>query len=424
MEKKQAKKQAKAQKNYYPRRILRYFSYAGGVASGAIEGIVLGYLSFYLTDSIFLSAGVVAAILGVSRVFDGISDLIAGYIIDHTRTRWGKARPYSIFTVIMWIAVIFLFSVPDLSVTGKIVYVFLLYNLTETVAKTMVLTASPVHFKLGYTSDEQLELTGFGGFVGGILSLGVGVVLPILVDQYGASAEGWRMIALVIAIPSVILGLMKLFFVPEVDEEAYVKSKRKKASVKESVKYLFANKYIFMIIVPLVLTTLAGQLGVSTYYFKYIIGNISAASIIGGLGILAMFIMPFLPMLARKVGMRKTIVVSLLIGCVGILIPFLAPSNVLLVAIGMSIFTIAVIPTGMYSTVILVQCMKYTEWKDGKQIDGVLGATVSFTQKIGVAVGAIITGFMLGIAGYDGSLAVQSDAANAMIKFLYLGIPA
>jgi GPH family glycoside/pentoside/hexuronide:cation symporter len=63
-------------------------------------------------------------------------------------------------------------------------------------------------------------------------------------------------------------------------------------------------------------------------------------------------------------------------------------------------------------------------WKDGKQIDGVLGATISFAQKIGTAVGAIITGTMLGMAGYDGSLAVQSDGANAMIKFLYLGFPA
>ena len=261
-------KQAKKQKNYLPRRMLRYFSYAGGVASLSIESIVLGYLSFYLTDSVFLSTGVVAAILGVSRVFDGISDIIAGYIIDHTRTRWGKARPYSLITVIMWILVVLLFSVPELSVTGKIVYVFLLYNLTETVARTMVATAAPVHFKLGYTNDEQLELTGFGGFVGGILTLGVGIALPILVDRYGASAEGWRLIALVLAIPSVILGLMKFFFVPEVDEEAYCKSKKKSISVIESAKLLFANKYIFMMMIPLVLTTLAGQLGISTYYFN------------------------------------------------------------------------------------------------------------------------------------------------------------
>ncbi len=386
--------------------------------------MIMGYLTFYLTDSIFLSAGTVAAILAVSRVFDGISDVFAGYIIDHTKTRWGKARPYTIFTAVMWIAVILLFSVPDLSVTGKIIYVFLIYNLTETIARTMTTAAFTVHFKLAFTNDEQVQLTGFSGFIGGILSLGVGVLLPILVAQYGTTPEGWRLIAIVIAVPSMVLGLLKLFFVPEVDEEAIYRSKKERASFKESIKLLFKNKYIFMLLAAMLLTNLPPALGVAAYYFKYIVGDIAAQSVISMLGILSMAIMPFLPALARKVGIRKTIFLTLMIGFVGVLAPLLSPANVLLIAIGMAINTVAAVPVSMYSNLIVISCMKYTEWKDGKQIDGIISSVGAVAQKVGRALGALVTGVALGIVGYDGTLAVQSDAANSMIIFLYIGVPA
>ena len=414
----------KAAKNYLPRRGLRYLSYTGHFISTTIEASVLGYLSYYLTDSVYMSVGMAATIFAASRVFDGVSDVIAGYIIDHTHTKLGKARPYMLFHAFMWIAVIMLFSVPNFSTAGKFVYVFLCYNLTETVSKTMVGTAFPVLFKLGYTADEQLEVTAIGGLAGSLMSAPVSILMPFMIDRFGTTPGGWRLIAVVMAIPAVLFGLTSLFFVPEVNDTADSRKERENVSIAESVKLLFSNKYVFMLLLARVSIAIVTAGGMTTYYFQYIVGNISAASVTGIVMLPCLLLMPFLPALARKFGIRNSVIGGLLLGIVSTLIPYLAPTNVLLVGISKMLCAVAIIPFAMFVSLIIIQCMKYTEWKSGKQADGVIASIGNVGEKVGLALGSLITGAMLGMAHYNGSLEVQVSSTNEMIKFLFLGLPA
>ncbi len=92
------------------------------LTSNALWGIMAGYLTYYLTQSVLLSSASVGMILMASKVFDGFTDLIAGYIIERTNSKWGKGRPYSLCASIAWIFIILLFSVPSFfSTTGKLV---------------------------------------------------------------------------------------------------------------------------------------------------------------------------------------------------------------------------------------------------------------------------------------------------------------
>ena len=414
----------KAAKNYLPGRGLRYLSYTGHFISTSIEAAIIGYLSFYLTDSVYMSVGMAATIFAASRVFDGVSDVIAGYIIDHTHTKLGKARPYMLFHVIMWFAVILLFSVPDLSTAGKFVYVFLIYNLTETVCKTMVSTAFPVLLKLGYTNDEQLEVTAIGGLAGSLVTAFASIILPFLIDRFGSAPGGWRLIAIMMAIPAALFGISNLFFVPEVNDMAGSSEKREKVSVLESVKLLISNKYVFMLLIARVAIAIVTGGGVTTYYFKYIVGDISAASVVAIVMLPCLALMPFLPAMARKIGMRNSVMGALILGIVGTLIPYLAPSNIWLVGFSKTICALAVIPFSMFMGLLIIQCMKYTEWKSGKQVDGVIASVSSVGEKVGLALGSLSTGVMLSIAHYDGILEAQVASANEMIKFLFLGLPA
>ena len=421
---KSKKSTAKPIRNYLPRRGLRYLSYTGQFISTSIEGAILGYLSFYLTDSVYMSIGMAATIFAASRVFDGISDVIAGYIIDHTHTKLGKARPYMLFHVFMWIAVIMLFSVPDLSTAGKFAYVFVIYNLTEAVCKTMVSTAFPVLLKLGYTNDEQLEVTAIGGLAGSLVTAFASIILPFLIDRFGSTSGGWTLIAIMMAIPAVLFGITNLFFVPEVNDTAGSSGKKEKVSVVESVKLLFSNKYVFMLLIARVAIAIVSAGGVTTYYFKYIVGNISSASVVAIVMLPCLALMPLLPAMARKFGMRNSVIGALVLGAVGTLIPYLAPANIWLIGFSKTICAIAVIPFSMFMGLLIIQCMKYTEWKSGKQADGVIASVSSVGEKVGLALGSLITGVMLGMAHYDGVLEVQVSSANEMIKFLFLGLPA
>lgn len=411
------------QKKYYPHKWLRYISWTGYMTSNAMEAAIIGYLTFYITDSVLLSAGTAAGILAASRIFDGVSDIIAGYIIDHTRTKWGKARPHSIFSVLMWIAVVLLFSVPNLSTTGKIVYIFITYNLADTVARTMLRAAEMVHYKGGFTDDEQISATGFCGTISGVLSLAVGVILPKLIDRFGMTPEGWRLIAILLAVPGIVLGLMKLFFIPEFDAGDAYEKKHENTPILESARLLFKNKYVLFLVVPTFLNAMAQGLGVATYYFKYIVGDIGSQSIVSIAGLFTMIIMPFLPMMAEKMGIRKSIYVFMLLGAACYVPLLFSPKNIALLFIASAGLTVGIVPYAMFSNVCGIQIMKYTEWREGKQIEGLISVSSGFADKLGRALGAVVTGAVLGMAGYNGSLDMQAAQTNFAIRMLYIVIP-
>ena len=85
--------------------------------------VLMMQVTYYCTDLLGMPATLVGSLLMASKVVDACTDLIAGYIIDHTHTKWGKARPYEIFIVLTWVGTVFLFSVPNFGTVGKAVYV-------------------------------------------------------------------------------------------------------------------------------------------------------------------------------------------------------------------------------------------------------------------------------------------------------------
>lgn len=81
-------------------------------------------ITYYCTNSLGLSPGIVGTLLLVSKLFDGFTDLIAGLIIDKTKTKYGKARPYELCILGVWICTVLLFSTPNFGRAGKIIWVF------------------------------------------------------------------------------------------------------------------------------------------------------------------------------------------------------------------------------------------------------------------------------------------------------------
>ena len=418
-------KKEKAKNNHLPhygRRAAVWTTYA---ASNGMEALLLGYMSFYLTDSVLMAAATVGTIIALSRVFDGVSDVIAGFIIDRTNSRWGKARPYSIFSLVMWVAAVLLFSVPEMSNTGKIIYVFIMYNLADTVSRTMLFASESVHCKRAFNPDEQLDVVGIAGLIAGIVNMVVGIVMPLLINSVGKTKEGWTIIALCLAIPGGVMGVLKLFFLPELDvQEVLEKKQEHRLSVKESVTALLHNKYILLFLVVGMMRYIIMGMSMHTYYFTYIVGNLDLYSVVSMVGLLSMVVMPFIPALTRKLGIRKFASIFLFAGAVAYAAVYAAPTNIILLAISSAITLLSGLPVSMLENLVAIQCMKYSEWKDGKQIEGVISSMNGVSHKVGQAIGAMLVGFLLSSSGYNGALEVQGPAAAEMIKFLYIGLPA
>lgn len=174
----------------------------------AVNSILLMQITFYATESVGLSAGVVGTLLLVSKLFDGITDLIAGFIIDKTHTRWGKA-----------------------------IYIFILYLLINAVCVTF-LSASEAVFMACSTSDDNRRAHALtaAGICAMIFPAAISIVLPFLMASWGTQPGGWTKIALVLGIPSCLIGLIRFFYIKE--ERDVESEKNENITLKESLHCL------------------------------------------------------------------------------------------------------------------------------------------------------------------------------------------
>ena len=121
--------------------IAKFWGWQARAVSMGSMTIVLGYLTIFCTDTLMLPAALVGTLLLVSKIFDGVTDLIAGYIIENTKTRWGKARPYEFFIIALWLATWALFSCPEgWSSVVKCVWVFVMYTLVNSIFATFLIS--------------------------------------------------------------------------------------------------------------------------------------------------------------------------------------------------------------------------------------------------------------------------------------------
>lgn len=135
----------------------RLFYGSGDLAANLIYSTLTAFLLVYYTNVVGVGAGVAASIMAISRIFDGISDIIMGRIIDRTHSKMGKARPWMLrLSVPLAICFVIMFSVPaNISTPLQTAYMFLTYNLVSTICYTGVNV--PYSSLQGYITTNQYE---------------------------------------------------------------------------------------------------------------------------------------------------------------------------------------------------------------------------------------------------------------------------
>jgi len=404
---------------------LKLFGFCGGYISTGIESVIISQLTYYLTESVQISAAAVGILLLCTRIFDGISDAVAGFIVDKTNTRWGKARPYSLMYIPMWIAMVFIFSVPKVDVKIQIIYVFVLYLIIEAIGRTFIVCIQSVLLKRAVYEEKQVMYLTVGAFCSYLFGLVASVLMPILISVYGSTKNGWTIISLMFAIPCAILGLFQFLFVKEFPNEHASKTKNETVSFKQGLQVLFKNKYVFILSGAFLMNNFSSTASgpCNTYYCKYIIGDVSMLSIAVAIAFCSLVIMPFLPKLQTKFGMMKLIKAGLLISAIGSAARYLFPTNIYFQGICAAFNLGGALPLGTYINLLFIDCMKYSLWRDGVPVEGVISSVSGVATKLGAGLGSAAVGILMGISGYIGGAAVQSPAALGMIKFLYAGMP-
>ncbi len=396
-----------------------------GVASQGLSLVILANMTYYLTTSIGLAGTVVGTILLLSRLFDGVSDLIAGHIIDRCHFKLGKARPFDLMNIPMWIALVLCYSVPQLNTVAKIIYVFIMYNLCQTVFFTFVSVSGSVRGKRTFNEETRPKAISLSGILTAVFSTIGGILLPILIDSLEYQPHGWTMIALFFAVPGIVMTLAMFFLAPEMPgrEEELV---QKSASFVDNVRILSKNRYLPMLLLVVVASTLVLGLNGSsaTYYFKYYVGDLKISSVLGIVSIAGYIFLAVLPAITKKIGNRKTMVVTFVIVVIGCLLRLIMPTNVPWLAFCALLVTVGTAVGACTRDLMLMDAMQYSEVLTKANSDGSYAAIKGFADKIANGLAPFLIGVMLDAFHFEGDAAVQPDSAIGAIKFLYIFLPA
>lgn len=398
----------------------------GGLGSNLAYILTMTYLTFFYTDIFGISTMVVSGLMLVSRLIDAFTDPIMGMLGDHTRSKMGKYRPWIIFGApILGILIFLLFTAPDLSPTMKIVYVYAVY-ISYSLASTMV--NIPYHSLTPVMSQDPYQRTVIVSWKQGMAmpaQLIVTILALPLVELFGGGKQGWAVYG---ALIGVILTLS--FWMCAWGGKKYdvvdTKKPKKPVSIKGDLKLLFGNKPMIMLMIAFGTDVLANATSsaVSVYYCKYVLNRVDLVPVLAAVALVCgMVLLPILPALSKLFGKKRLYWLGSFFSIVPLAVVYLVPTpSVLLLMTAMGAFGfISKIPSNL-GWAMLPECSDYAEWKFGQRADGLMSSSLTFINKLGMAIGGFFASFLLGLAGFVANQA-QTQAVISIIVFLRFGMP-
>ena len=355
---------------------------AGDLASNTSYGLVSSFVLLYLSDTMGLNTGIIGTLMLVSKFLDGISDVIFGNLIDRTKSKLGKARPWMLYAQIgVSLCLVLLFSIPGgMSETAQYAYFFAFYTALNAIFYTANgIAYSALSALITRNKNERVQLGSIRFMFAVATNIVMGFAVTGAVDAFGGGAAGWRMVAVICGVIGLVVNTISCLCVKELPEEGSAavddtqKPKDDKIGFVESLKLLISNKYYILIAAIYIVYYFMSNLttGSAIYFMKHVLGN---GSLLGLL--LFMFLKG----------------------------------------------TFAGTMSGTLNALI-AEISGYTYRTKGVHIDGMMFSCSSLGVKVGGGIGTAAVGWLLHAAGYAGKAATQTAAATNMIFSMYITIP-
>lgn len=415
--------------------------------SGALllNAVLATYLNVYYTDVLKLTTIWGGAFLTIfpiiSKVIDAITNVIMGYIIDHTKTVQGKARPWILLSApLLLISGVLLFVVPQGNETVQVIWVMLSYNLFYSFAYTIYNMSHNLMVPLSTRNTEQRGSLSVFNQISTIMMSGiiVALIFPMLImPQLGVDKSKWIITMSVLSCLALPLTLMEYYFTKErVTMEDINKKEEEKIPYKNLLKAIFTDKYMVLILLYFLIYTVGTQfknLGL-VYFCNYVLGTYNDGktqtmiSVIGGIpmGIGIFAVWP----LAKKFGKRNLTMAGFVLYAIGSAICWICPTNMVVVLVGQFIKNIGGLPCAYVFMALFADVLDHLEWKNNFRCDGI---AMSIYNIIAVTSVGIVTGLfnmLLSKSGYvapsfingETVAVAQSVATKNAITFSFVGL--
>lgn len=423
----------------------KWFGYLVGPAGALLLNAVLAtYLNIYYTDVLDLThiwGGLFLTIFPIiSKIIDAFTNVIMGYIIDRTKTRQGKARPWLLLSApLVAISGVLLFTVPTASETVQVIWVMLSYNLFYSFAYTIFNMSHNLMVPLSTRNTTDRGGLSVFNQIASIMMSGILVALifpMVIMPMLGVDKAKWIVVMSALSIITLPLILLEYYYTKERVTEETEGAEEKNVPFLTQLKIVFSDKYFLIVIAYFFIYTFGvtmKNLGL-VYYCNWVLGTYNdgitqmLVSVIGGvpMGIGIFAVWP----LAKKFGKRNVTMWGFVLYAIGSLVCWLVPDNLVIVLIGQFIKNIGGLPCAYVFMALFADTLDHIEWKSGIRCDGV---AMSVYNVIACALIGIVTGIFNGLLSNSGYVApkfdelgnlltTQPEAAKSFITFAFVGL--
>lgn len=408
----------------------------GDFASCLYWKSISDFLPIFYTDVLGITAAAAGTLQGVSRSFDALFDIIIGMLGDRTRSRWGKFRPYLLFTCLpMAVVGVLTFFVPDFDAKGKLVWAYVTYNALMLIYTTINIPYTAMLGVLTPDTTDRATLSSYkfiGAFGGGIVITACLMQTTKVGGWLGAAtpAQGWFWSFVIVGLISTLSFLLVFFNT----QERVQPPKAQQTSVARDLGDLFTNRPWWILLATTItfifFCSLRGS--VETYYFKYYVGSqtflghtYSWESLVSifktsnqALSLVGAFFVPFI---VRRLGGKPTFVLlfAIAIGSTGAFY-FLRPDQLGLILGINALGSISGGPLSALMAAMYADTADYAEWKTGRRATGLVFSASIFAQKFGWGWGGAISLIMLNSVGFVANQAQTPETLQGLVRLMSL----
>lgn len=393
----------------------------GDMGTSLVYNMASGFLLYYYTNVVHLPAASVGTVFLIARMLDAVIDMGVGLGVDKTRSRWGRTRPYFLFTALPYAIVsVLLFHVPAWSQQAQVIYAFITFKALGILLSFQAIPYTALMPMMTQNTDERLKLSGMRS-VGTSISvvLGTAATMP-LVGLFGGGneARGFQAVAMLFA----GIGLVATFALYRNCRERHEDHASAAFAIAPAVGQMLRNRaWLVCFGFCLLYFMRFGMMMSATAYFAidvlhkpWMISVMLPA--VSGMLLLSSFVAP--PILART-GLRVGSAAVLAIAMVLFGLLPLAEGNT---AAFLTIYVLACLATSITITAaftMIAETVNHHESQFGVRREGLLASGISLSTKVGMAIGTAAFAYMLGLVNYQPG--AVSPAAVDAIRMAYYG---
>jgi GPH family glycoside/pentoside/hexuronide:cation symporter len=394
----------------------------GDLALSLSWNAAAAFLLFFYTDIALLPAGTIGLIFLVSRLLDAGFDFTVGVLVDRTRTRWGRARPYFLFGAVPYGLLCFaIFWMPAWGSAGKLAWAAISFLLFGVMFSIVAIPYNALLPMMTVDPSERLQMGSFRSAFTSVSVIAATALTMPLVGYFGAGdhAFGFACTAALFGVVAVAL-LFNLFL--NCRERVHPALEQTRARIVPAVMQMLRNRawVVVFVFTTLNFVRFGAVLSIIPYFAVNVLHRPALISVLlpsvsGTLLLGSMIALPYLRWLGMRTGNTAALAGALVFYAV---LPFCEATPFLFVAI----YVLASLLLSLTMTSIFAMAAETVDYHQllyGVRNEGLLSAGISLSTKLGIAFGGAVTAFGLAAAAYD-ARAISPDAVH-MMRALYYG---